>query len=72
MKNNLRFLIIALVTYSLLCAGYLTAQTPDYHPQVIAGVDYFCERVDEQLPLVEDLIICPKNGGFIQGENGLC
>ncbi|WP_339366609.1 hypothetical protein WH8501_10315 [Crocosphaera watsonii WH 8501] len=56
----------------MLCAGYLTAQTPDYHPQVIAGVDYFRERVDEQLPLVEDLIICPKNGGFIQGENGLC
>ena len=62
MKNNLRFLIIALVTCSLLCAGYLTAQTPDYHPQVIAGGDYFRERVDEQLPLVEDLLSALKTG----------
>ena len=50
MKNNLRFLIIALVTCSLLCARYLTAQTPDYHPQVISGVDYFRERVMSNFP----------------------
>ncbi len=62
MKSTLRLLIIALLACSLLWVGNLTAQPPDYHPQVLAGVAYFRERVDDQIPLVEDLLAALKTG----------
>ncbi|MGK7880078.1 MAG: EfeM/EfeO family lipoprotein [Crocosphaera sp.] len=62
MKSTLRFLITALVACSLLWVGNLTAQPPDYHPQVLAGVAYFRERVDDQIPLVQDLLSALKTG----------
>ncbi len=62
MKLTLRSVIIAIVTSCLLWTGYLVAQPPDYHPQVLAGVAYFRQRVDDQLPLVEDLLAALKTG----------
>ncbi|MGK7958406.1 MAG: EfeM/EfeO family lipoprotein [Crocosphaera sp.] len=62
MRLNLRYLIMGIVISSLLWTGYLAAQPPDYHPQVLAGVAYFRERVDDQIPLVEDLLAALKTG----------
>ncbi|MGK7939599.1 MAG: EfeM/EfeO family lipoprotein [Crocosphaera sp.] len=64
MKINLRFAIIVIVSCCFLLTGSLVAQPNKYDPQVEAGVAYFRQRVDEQLPLVEQLLSALKTGNL--------
>ena len=69
MKLILRSAIIGIVTCCLLWTGYLIAQPNNYDPQVKAGVDYFRQRVDAQVPLVEDLLSALKTGDLSKAKS---
>ncbi len=63
MKISIRYVVIAILAISVVFTGNnLVAQPNTYNAQVNAGVKYFRQRANEQLPLVKDLVSALKSG----------
>jgi iron uptake system component EfeO len=62
MRISVKYVMAATLTLVLLFAGYLAAQPNTYNAQVNAGIAYFRNRANEQLPLAENLLSALKSG----------
>lgn len=62
MRINVRYVMVTALILALIFAGPLVAKPNPYNEQVDAGVAYFRQRANEQLPLVENLLSALKNG----------
>ena len=62
MKLNVRSVAIAILMLVFVLSGNLAAQTQSYDEQVEAGVAYFRQRADEQMPLVQNLLSAIESG----------
>ena len=69
MKITLRYVAMAILAITLMFAGNIVAQPNSYDVQVNAGVAYFRQRANEQLPLVKDLLSALKSGDIEEAKS---
>ena len=69
MKKSVRYIVRAIFVSSLMFTGHLVAQPNNYDAQVEAGVEYFRQQANEQLPLVKDLLSAPKSGDIEKAQS---